>query len=112
LSKLKAHDMPLPAACWTVTVLPATVIVPVCDDVDVFCVTEYCTVPEPVRVPELPEETVIHAELDTADQVQLEVEEPTLIEPVCAWLLRETDPGVTVKVQADVPPADWVTVNA
>ncbi len=109
--RLKAHDAPVPAACWTVNVLPAMVIVPVREDVDVFCATEYCTVPEPVRVPELPEEIVIHSEFDTADQVQLDEETPTLIDPFCARLLRETEPGVTVKVHAAVPPADCKTVN-
>lgn len=74
--------MPVAAACWMVTVLPATVSVPVLGDVDVFCETEHCNVPEPVRVPELPDEIVIHDTFETADQVQLELEGVTLIEPV------------------------------
>ena len=58
------------ADCWTVNVCPATVTVPVREDVDVFCATERLTVPLPE--PLAPPVTVIHATLDVAVQEQLE----------------------------------------
>ncbi len=67
--------------------------------------------PEPVRVPELPDDIEIQSTFDTADQVQLEVEELTLIEPVCARLLRGADVGFRVKAHAAIPPADCKTVK-
>jgi hypothetical protein len=103
---VKEHEFELPA-CVTVTVCPATVNVPVRDEVVAFAAIEKLTVPLPV--PLAPAVTVSHAVLLIAAQVQpAVVVTAVLLEPALDAVL--SDVGDTPKVHG-AGAAAWVTVT-
>ena len=83
--------------CVTVTVTPATTIVPVRVPLPRWTLTAYRTVPEPV--PAMPDVIVIQPTVDVAVQLQ-PVDELTAIEPVPSAASAVIVRGVTSKPQA------------
>lgn len=88
-----AQSLPV---CVTVTVTPATTIVPVRVPLPWWRLTAYRTVPEPVPV--VPEVMAIQPAVDVAVQLQ-PADELTAIEPLPSSSSTVIDRGVTSKVQ-------------
>jgi len=94
------------AACVSVKVWPAIVIVPLRDVVPGFAVTSYETVPFPL--PLAPAVTVIHATLLTAVHVHPVPTETLTVPDAAAAVVRFAESGETRKLQGR---PTWVIVN-